>query len=223
MKQIERNGETPGAIMSFMFRRRYVRIVSFFFRTALSFIWWDVVLSRIGFRKAAVKTRPERIRRVAAAFRRLAVRMGGVMIKVGQFLSARLDVLPREITDELAGLQDEVAPEAFENIRAVIEAEFGCRLNRSSANLTLPMASASIGQVHYAHLCVTDRRMVTLPAVVVKVQRPHIEEIVEIDLAALRMVGGWLQRYRPIRKRANVPRLLDEFSRVAVRGDRLPE
>lgn len=46
----------------------------------------------------------------------------------------------------------------------------------------------------------------------VKVQRPHIDQIVEIDLAALRVVGGWLQRYPPIRKRANIPRLLEEFA-----------
>ena len=62
---------------------------------------------------------------------------------------------------------------------------------------TVPMASASIGQVHYAHLCVTAADGTPCPAVVVKVQRPHIEEIVDMDLAALRIVGGWLQRYRP--------------------------
>ena len=54
--------------------------------------------------------------------------MGGVMIKVGQFMSARLDVMPREITDELAGLQDEVTPEKFKDIRMVLEAEFNASL-----------------------------------------------------------------------------------------------
>ena len=152
---------------------------------------------------------------VATRFRKLAIRMGGVMIKVGQFLSARLDVLPREITDELAGLQDEVAPDPFEPIKALIEAEFAMPLEQKFSDFkTVPMASASIGQVYYAHLCVTDTNGTPCPAVVVKVQRPHIEEIVAVDLAALRIVGGWLQRYRPIRKHANVPRLLDEFSRA---------
>ena len=51
-------------------------------------------------------------------------------------------------------------------------------------------------------------------AVVVKVQRPHIEEIVKVDLAALQVVGQWLQRYGPIRRRANVPALLNEFSQT---------
>ncbi len=201
--------------MIFMFRRRYVRIVSFFFWTALSFIWWDVVLSRIGFRKAAAKTRPERIRRVAAAFRKLAVRMGGVMIKVGQFLSARLDVLPREITDELTGLQDEVAPESFEDIRSVAEAEFGCTLEERFTEFEVkPMAAASIGQVHCAHLCVTSPEGEPCPPVVVKVQRPHIEEIVDVDLSAIRQVGRWLMRWKTIKKHVNVPGLIEEFSRT---------
>jgi len=137
------------------------------------------------------------------------------MIKVGQFLSARLDVLPREITDELAGLQDEVSPEPFKPIKALIEAEFAMPLEQKFSDFkSVPMASASIGQVYYAHLCATNTDGTPCPAVVVKVQRPRIEEIVAVDLAALRIVGGWLQRYRPIRKHANVPRLLDEFSRA---------
>jgi predicted unusual protein kinase regulating ubiquinone biosynthesis (AarF/ABC1/UbiB family) len=201
--------------MIFMFRTRYFRIVSFFFRTALSFIWWDVALNRIGFRKAAAKSRPARIQRVAAAFRKLAIRMGGVMIKVGQFLSARLDVLPREITDELTGLQDEVAPESFEDIREVAEAEFGCTLEERFAQFEPhPMASASIGQVHCAHLCKTSPEGEPCPPVVVKVQRPHIEEIVEVDLRAIREVGRWLMRWKMIRKHVNVPGLIEEFSRT---------
>ncbi len=50
--------------------------------------------------------------------------MGGVLIKVGQFLSARVDVLPKEFTEELIGLQDEVPEESFEDIRNLIETEF---------------------------------------------------------------------------------------------------
>lgn len=197
-----------------MFKRRYFRILFFFMRTFLNVIWWELILPRIGFRRLSRNTRAPRMKEVAQRFRKLAVRMGGVMIKVGQFLSARLDVLPREITDELAGLQDEVAPEPFEPIKALIEAEFGMPLEQKFSDFkSVPMASASIGQVYYAHLCTTQADGSPCPAVVVKVQRPRIEEIVKVDLAALRIVGGWLQRYRPIRKHANVPRLLDEFSR----------
>jgi predicted unusual protein kinase regulating ubiquinone biosynthesis (AarF/ABC1/UbiB family) len=62
---------------------------------------------------------------IARGYRRLAIRMGGVMIKVGQFLSSRLDVLPQEIVAELAGLQDEVPAEEIAAIRELAEAELG--------------------------------------------------------------------------------------------------
>ena len=80
----------------------------FFGRAILSFIWWDLLLPRIGLASLSRKSATERMHKTAAGFRILAIQMGGVMIKVGQFLSARLDVLPREITDELSGLQDVV-------------------------------------------------------------------------------------------------------------------
>jgi len=108
-----------------MFRERYRRILWFFGRAILSFIWWDIILFKLGFKKAARESRSRRFLRIAKDYRLEAIRMGGVMIKVGQFLSARLDVLPKEITDELAGLQDEVSPESFAEVRKVIEAEFG--------------------------------------------------------------------------------------------------
>ncbi len=197
-----------------MYRRRYYRILVFFARTFLNIIWWDIILSRLGFRKIARHTRPGRMVAFAKDFRKLAVRMGGVMIKVGQFLSARLDVLPREITDELAGLQDEVAPEPFEPIRALIEAEFGMPLNKKFSEFNLePMAAASIGQAYCAKLCMTETEQGTCPDVVVKVQRPHIEDIIEIDLSAIRIVGKWLEQYKPISKRADVSKLIAEFSR----------
>ncbi len=194
-----------------MLRARYRRILWFFGRVILGAIWWDILLPRLGLRALSQRSRSPRYRRTARAFRALAIEMGGVLIKVGQFLSARLDVLPGEITDELAGLQDEVRPERFEDIRAVIEAEFGRPLDALYERFDeQPMASASIGQVHRAALKAAD--CADCPAVVVKVQRPRIEQIVEVDLSALRVVSGWVQRYPPIRRRVDVPRLLGEFS-----------
>jgi predicted unusual protein kinase regulating ubiquinone biosynthesis (AarF/ABC1/UbiB family) len=136
--------------------------------------------------------------------------MGGVLIKVGQFLSARLDVLPRTITDELTGLQDEVGPEEFETIRGEIEREFNQPANAVFASFQEnPLASASIGQVHQATLV---KPASLAPAkVVVKVQRPKIEQIVATDLAAIRVVGRWVNYYPPVRRRANVPELIEEF------------
>ncbi len=201
-----------------MIRRRYRRIVWFFSRILLGFIFWDLVLPRIGGRERAIRTRPSRMRNSAVAFRRLAIEMGGVMIKVGQFLSTRVDVLPAEVTEELAGLQDEVPPEDFAALRQVAEAEFGVPLERKFIKIEeIPLAAASLGQVHQAQVLQRDESLVTpgrVLDVVVKIQRPNIENIIATDLAALQTVGKWLYRYKPIRKRADVPALLSEFARI---------
>jgi predicted unusual protein kinase regulating ubiquinone biosynthesis (AarF/ABC1/UbiB family) len=196
---------------------RYRHILWFFFRMIVSFIFWDILIPHIGLGRVARNNRSKRLRNISHAFRIEAIKMGGVMIKVGQFLSARLDVLPQEITDELSGLQDEVLPEDFEDIRKEIETEFSTSLAGLFVDFDpQAVASASIGQVHRAHIYSRlpgqpeGEKQIT--PVVVKVQRPHIEEIVNIDLAALRVVSGWIYRYPPIHKRANVPGLLEEFS-----------
>lgn len=184
----------------------------------ISVLWWELILPKIGFRKRSAAGRSKRILGYAAGFRRLAVSMGGVMIKMGQFLSSRLDVLPREITNELSGLQDEVQPESFEDIRKVIESEYGAPIEQRFADIDpTPVAAASIGQVHMAHLCQPIEGSTDCPAVVVKVQRPNIEKIVEVDLASLRTVGRWVHRFKSVRKHVNVPGLLEEF------GDSLME
>jgi predicted unusual protein kinase regulating ubiquinone biosynthesis (AarF/ABC1/UbiB family) len=194
------------------FRNRYFRILTFFGGVIVRFIWWELIVARIGFRKWTRRTRPERFRREAVRFRALAIRMGGVMIKVGQFLSSRLDVLPAEVTDELSGLQDEVPAEAFADIRALAQAELGASLEEKFEWVDPdPLAAASLGQVHRARLNVKDEAG-GFREVVIKVQRPHIEEIVEVDLSALKQVGEWLMRYRPIREHADVPALMREFS-----------
>ncbi len=201
-----------------MLRARYRRIIWFFARLLAGFVVWDLVLPRVGLGGWARRTRPERLRRGAARFRALAIALGGVLIKVGQFMSARLDVLPVEVTGELAGLQDEVPAEQFERIRALAEAELGAPLSEKFASFeVVPLAAASLGQVHRARLApaASDGSAVAEPpAVVVKVQRPDVERLIATDLAALRTVGRWLQRYRPLARRVDLPALLAEFTRI---------
>ncbi len=193
-------------------RRRYFQILVFFVGVIARFIWWEFLVAHLGFRKLTRRTRAERFRREAVRFRAHAIRMGGVMIKVGQFLSSRLDVLPPEVTEELAGLQDEVPAESFEDIRSLAEQELEKPLGEAFDWFDAqPLAAASLGQVHRARLKVQDDAD-GFREVVVKVQRPHIESIVDVDLSALRRVGHWLTRYRPIREHADVPALLREFS-----------
>jgi predicted unusual protein kinase regulating ubiquinone biosynthesis (AarF/ABC1/UbiB family) len=190
-----------------MLRSRYFRILIFFARLLLAIFAWDLIMPRLGLRSWSQRTRSKRLTAYASRFRSLAIQMGGVMIKVGQFLSARVDVLPSEVTQELSGLQDEVPAEEFSDIRRVVESEFGIPLQEKFTHLSEnPDAAASLGQVHSARL--EDR------IVVVKVQRPGIEQIIATDLAALRTVANWLQRYRPISRRVNLPALMEEFTRI---------
>lgn len=194
-----------------LIRSRYRQLLWFFGKIIIRLIFWDVILPRVGFGKLSRNTRRNRLRKISADYHDLAIEMGGVLIKMGQWLSTRLDVLPREITDELAGLQDEVKAEEFEDIKAVIEAEFGEPLEERFAWFdVVPMAAASIGQVHRAQLKQNDDS--TQVDVVVKVQRPMIESLVKTDLSALNVVAGWLQHYRPISSHTNVPALMNEFS-----------
>ncbi|HKJ13191.1 MAG TPA: AarF/UbiB family protein [Ornithinimicrobium sp.] len=198
-------------------RARYRRITFFFGRVIAAFIWWEIVLRRVGLGRLSARTRAERGRRAAVRFRRLAVSMGGLMIKVGQFLSARLDVLPPEMTAELAGLQDEVPAEDWVAIREVATADLAQPPEECFAWVEEePLAAASLGQVHRARLKAEDAVEQGFSDVVVKVQRPYIQQIVEVDLAALRRVGGWLQRYRPIRERADMPALVEEFAETTL-------
>jgi predicted unusual protein kinase regulating ubiquinone biosynthesis (AarF/ABC1/UbiB family) len=192
---------------------RYRRIITFFAALITHVIWWDLLVARIpilGY--SARRTRSARHRRWAARFRLLAVEMGGVMIKLGQFLSSRVDVLPQEITDELKGLQDEVPAVPWSEIEQILHADLGDTSQYFSHIETEPIAAASLGQAHRAWLLPENEEEPYGAAVVVKVQRPHIEEMVSTDLAALQVVSRVLMRYPPIRKRADVPALLDEFS-----------
>lgn len=194
-------------------RARYRRIVTFFAGVTARFILWEIVLPKIGLGRWSNGNRSARSRRTAVRFRALALSMGGLMIKVGQFLSARLDVLPAEITDELAGLQDEVPPASFADIRQRAEEELGRTLAAAFRSFDEePMAAASLGQAHRAVLWDADAEEAGFAQVVVKVQRPAIEQIVAVDLAALRRVGGWLTRYKPVSSRADVPALVEEFA-----------
>ena len=193
-------------------RARYRHIMAFFTRAVASFILWELILPRIGLRAITRRTRSNRYRQLAARFRVMAIRMGGVMIKVGQFLSSRLDVLPLEITDELSGLQDEVPAEDFDAIRKLAETELGAPLEQLFERFDPdPLAAASLGQVHRAQLRTDAAEAQRFQDVVVKTQRPFIEQLVEVDFSALHRVAKWLMYYEPIRKRVNVPALIKEL------------
>ncbi|MDQ0850550.1 putative unusual protein kinase regulating ubiquinone biosynthesis (AarF/ABC1/UbiB family) [Arthrobacter sp. B3I9] len=198
-------------------RARYRRILRFAAWHLAATWWFELFLPRIGLLIIAERTRAKRMRRFAQRFRVLAVDLGGLMIKVGQFLSSRLDILPPEVTKELEGLQDEVPPVPFPAIRALAEAELGAPLDQVFASVEqTPIAAASLGQAHRAQLLSTTAADTGLESVVLKVQRPGIDAIVDVDLAALRKVGGWLSHVRPVANRADMPALVEEFAQTSL-------
>ncbi len=199
-------------------RARYRHIMGFFARATAGFIFWEVILPRLGLRTLARRTRSQRYTQIASRFRTMAIRMGGVMIKVGQFLSARADVLPVEITEELSGLQDEVPAEDFDAIRALAEAELGARLEEKFERFEPePLAAASLGQVHRARLRLDAPEAQEFQDVVVKIQRPFIDQLIEVDFSALHRVAGWLMHYKPISRRVDVRALISELETTVYR------
>lgn len=149
------------------------------------------------------------LRHMTSEFRQTAAELGGVLIKLGQFLSARPDLLPQEALEELARLQDELPPVPFDEIVATIEHELQAPLEAVFSLIErVPAGSASLGQVHHA-------RLLSGLEVAVKVQRPRIERVVLADLAALRFVFFVVRALLPGVERALDTRgLYHEFSRT---------
>ena len=194
-------------------RARSRRILRFAARYLAQSWWYEILLPRVGLAWIASRTRPARLRRIARNFHALAVDLGGLMIKVGQFMSSRLDVLPPEITSELENLQDEVPAVPFPDIRALAEAELGVTLERAFSFIDpTPLAAASLGQAHRARLSEADAAETGLLDVVIKIQRPGIDAIVDVDLGALRRVAGWLSHVRLVSDRVDMPTLVEEFA-----------
>jgi predicted unusual protein kinase regulating ubiquinone biosynthesis (AarF/ABC1/UbiB family) len=128
--------------------------------------------------------------KVLVAFRQTAVQLGVLMIKLGQFLSSRADLLPEQALAVLTSLQDEVPAEPFSHVVSVIEEELGKPIEHIFSVLErTATAAASLGQVHKAILASTGEK------VAVKVQRPHIEQLVRMDLGSLKFVIRVISRF----------------------------
>ena len=184
-------------------KRRNARINRFsqlirFFRVARLLLWtlWVIYRERRRVIRAhergnyAVQPNIEVLVKVLVAYRQTAVRLGVLMIKLGQFLSSRADLLPEQALAALSSLQDEVPPEPFSHVVSVIESELGKPVEQIFSMLERKAtAAASLGQVHKATLLATGAQ------VAVKVQRPHIEQLVGMDLSTLRFVIRVINRF----------------------------
>ncbi|HEX7597305.1 MAG TPA: AarF/UbiB family protein, partial [Polyangia bacterium] len=119
-------------------------------------------------------------------------RLGATFIKVGQIMSTRPDLLPEYITHALEHLQDDVGPFPFAQVVRTIEEDLRKPLHEIFAEFSpVPLASASVSQVHKARL--PDGRVVA-----VKVRRPNLVELCTFDLAVMRTVAHWLGKLPPL-------------------------
>lgn len=189
----------------FHYRNRFLQGVGLFLRVLLSY---KLLGLRNSFASPAV--RQERLKRLHAAMARLLrehmIEMRGVLIKIGQFMSSRVDILPEEYTDELSKLQDQVPPAPFADIAQRVTEELGPMDEVFSSFEEVPIASASLGQVHKA--CLRDG-----DCIVVKVQYPGIEEVIAADMKTLKFV---IRILRLLFRHINLDVIYSEFSRIVM-------
>ncbi|TCS43760.1 ubiquinone biosynthesis regulatory protein kinase UbiB [Reinekea marinisedimentorum] len=133
--------------------------------------------------------------------------LGPVFIKFGQILSTRRDLLPDEMAEELAFLQDRVAPFASETARQIIESQLAKPIAELFAEFDMtPLASASIAQVHAA-------RLHTGEEVVVKVIRPGIEKTIAKDIALMKLMARLLNKF-PDGRRVRPVEVVEDYEKT---------
>jgi len=131
--------------------------------------------------------------------------LGPIFVKFGQALSTRRDLLPLDIADELAKLQDAVPPFPVDQAVAIVEGAYGAPVEEVFERFDKePLAAASIAQVHTAKLKAGDE-------VIVKMLRPGVQEQIEGDLAVLRVLAGLADRYWEHGKRLKPLEIVDEY------------
>ena len=174
----------PGNLLSRLWRPlRIWRLVV----QLLAGLWWDGLAwtypgGRTPERQAA------RVRRRARWLTAQFLELGSAFIKLGQLLSARPDVLPADVVEELAHLQDRVPAFPFPVVETLLEQELGERRAEIIDLAVDPLGSASLAQVHRASLR-SGRQ------VVFKVQRPGLERLFRLDLEVLQQVAAVVQRH----------------------------
>ena len=152
------------------------------------------------FRSRANKPRGERIRKALED-------LGPIFVKFGQILSTRRDLLPDDLADELAKLQDQVPPFSTDKAIEIIEQSFKRPIDEIFSKFDrTPLASASIAQVHIATL-LDGREMV------VKVVRPDIEKVIRRDIALLYVIADKVEHYWSQGKRLRPREVVEEFEK----------
>jgi len=138
-------------------------------------------------------------------------RLGPTFIKLGQLLSTRADLLPGPYLEALERLQDNIEPFPYEEVERIVSGELGVRISKAFAEFQpVPLAAASLGQVHKAYM--RDGR-----AVVVKVQRPNIRELIVGDLESLGEIAHFLDQHTELGKRYEFDNMLVNLRKSLLR------
>ncbi|MBW4651517.1 MAG: AarF/ABC1/UbiB kinase family protein [Kaiparowitsia implicata GSE-PSE-MK54-09C] len=168
-------------------RRRYVDIWTFVLR--LLYAQWLYKKPWSYPTGATDAAKALRRRKLAVWIRETLLELGPTFIKVGQLFSTRADLFPSEFVEELSKLQDKVPAFSYEQVEAIIQRDLGKSIPELYLSFDpIPLAAASLGQVHRAQLHSGEE-------VVVKVQRPGLKRLFEIDLAILKGIAGYFQRH----------------------------
>lgn len=171
----------------------------YIFRVALQFIvylWWDKLTGN-----QTSKIRHQRARWLVAQL----LSLGPTFIKIGQALSTRADLIPLEYTQAFGELQDKVPPFNHLQAIAIIETELGAHIEHLFTSFEKqPLASASLGQVHRAILDNGEE-------VVVKVQRPGLEELFNLDFEILHHLVRLINKFIPTVKKYELEEIYEEF------------
>ena len=154
--------------------------------------------------------RPDSKARISQRLRRAFEPLGSTYVKLGQIISGGEGLFPPELVSEFRLLRDQVPPESFADVRAVVEHDLGRPLHALFASFDEePLAAASVAQVHAA-------RLTTGEEVVVKVQRPRVAALVRADIAAMAWLAPRLVGRIPVAGLANPPALVELFAETIV-------
>ncbi|WP_052098755.1 ABC1 kinase family protein [Paenibacillus stellifer] len=183
---------------------RFRRTMRMIFKFAWDFWWLGRQKHFIPRRRLEARTKAL-YRKQAAYFTKTAMDMGGLIIKLGQHVSAQVDILPKEVIDELSKLQDSVASVDFTEIKHRLESELSATIDEIFAEFSpTPIAAASLGQVHRATLRTGEE-------VAVKVMRPGVEDIIAIDWKSIQVAIRLLKRQTKIADFMDLDAVYDEF------------
>ncbi|AIS52869.1 2-polyprenylphenol 6-hydroxylase [Thermoanaerobacter kivui] len=191
--------------------RRYREIIFVFIKYGFGAIIDNIgILKHINVRRKILKqTNDENIAKLSRGERlRLALEeLGPTFIKMGQILSTRSDILPKDVIKELEKLQDKAPAFSFDEVKSVIQNEFGESLEEAYAEFEpTPLAAASIAQVHKALLW-------SGKTIVVKVQRPGIEKIIAQDMRILEDIAKFVDNHTKYGKIYNFTKMVEDFKK----------